>query len=267
MRFRLLTVGVVAAGAFAGTSGGANPGILQGYGLGLTLQPGWSGGVLPGEIYAVARSGALVQLDEAVVSPQRYAQLPQQIRAGTTRSFVAAGGRKFFLFVHTTVAHLAETNRVLRSVRVSQWSAPLAAPRFEGSRGWQVGRSGPRPLDHASASAWASTVAYRNGPSDLPPDATVSHIGAQGAVVYVWVTRPGGEATAAVRKDPLDLKAALCTRQWEGEVPGVTQCILLSRVPRQYDVAVYVYVRERSRLPSVQAELRRLVLPAWPARR
>lgn len=266
MGFRLLTLGVVAA-ALASTSVGANPGILQGYGLGLSLQPGWSGGVLPGEIYAVARSGALVQLDEAVVSPQLYSRLPRDIRVGTSRFYVQAGGRKFFLYVHSTAALLAETDRVLRSVRVTPWSAPLAAPRFRSSPGWQVGRSGPKPLDHASVSAWASTVPYENSPVDLPPDATVSHIGARGAVVYVWVTRPGGEATAAVRKDPLDLEAAHCTRQWEGQVPGVMLCTLLSRIPRRYDVAVSIFVRERSRLPAVQAELLRLVLLAWPTRR
>lgn len=265
MHLRFL-VGVITALTVAGTAlGGGSPHAVRGYGLSVIPPPGWVGHVLPGEITAIAPQGAVVQLDEAAVSPQRYVRLPKHVRAGTTRMFVRAGGRAFFLYVHSTAARLAETNRALASVRVTPWSAPLAPPRFASSPGWQVGHSGPTPNSaQAQASAWASTVAYENSPVDLPPDATLAYAGSGGIVVWVGLSRPRRTNPFPTRLDPLDLRQALCTHSWEGAIPGVIQCTLGSQVPGRYQISIYVYLRERSRLGAAQAELRRLALPAWP---
>jgi hypothetical protein len=247
-------------------SAGAGGRSVHGYGLSLRLPSGWGGSVDPGEIAAVAPSGADLQLYEAVVSPPRYVRLPRRVRAGTTRLFVEAGGSTFFLYVHTTRQRLAETDRVLASVRVSPWTAPLAAPRFRIAPGWQVGHSGPQPaMPRGYVSAWASTAAYRDGPIDLPPEGTLARAGRGAVVVWVGLTRPRRTNPPPVRRDPLDLERAFCTFGWEGGIPGVMQCTLASLVPGRYEVDVYVYVRQRSRLTAAQAELRRLVLPAWPA--
>jgi hypothetical protein len=253
-----LSFGVAAAAA----SGGGQE--IAGYGMSLTLPPGWVGHVLPGEINSIAPSGAILQLDEAVVSPQRYVRLPQQVNTGTTRLFITSGGRKFFLYVHTTSANLAAMNRVLQSVRIAPWSAPLAAPHFRGARGWQAGHSGSSPAARADVSAWASTVAYANSPVDLPPEATLARIGARGVIVWVGLVRPRANHPFPVRKDPLDLKQAFCTRAWEGAIPGVMQCTLWSHMPGRFEISIYVYLRNQDRLPAAQAELRRLVLPTWP---
>ena len=191
MRRLSAAVATMAALLVPAASGGAQARSVHGYGLSLALPSGWVGHVLPGEINAIAPEGAIVQLDEAVVSPQRYVRLPNHVRAGTTRLFVVVGGRSFFLYVHTTTPRLAETDRVIASVRATPWSAPLAAPRFRSSRGWQVGHSGPHPRRSAYVSAWASTVAYQNSPVDLPPEATLARAGARGVVVWVGLVRPG----------------------------------------------------------------------------
>jgi hypothetical protein len=256
---------VTAALALVGASASAGARGVHCYGFSLRLPQGWGGQVLPGEIDAIAAQGAFVQLDEALVSPQRYVPLPRHVRAGTTRLFVEAGGRKFFLSVHTTAARLAETNQVLASVRAKPWSAPFAAPRFTSSPGWQVGRSGPQPSrPRGYVSAWASTVAYQNSPIDLPPEATLARAGARGVVVWVGLSRPRRTNPPPVRRDPLDLTHPFCTFAWEGGIPGVMQCTLWSQLPGRYDIDVYVYLRERSRLVAAQRELRRLVLPTWP---
>ena len=266
MRVRLVVLAgaIAATSAFAGASTAASGRGVHGYGLSLTLPSGWIGHVLPGEIVAIAHSGAVVQLDEEFVSPQRYVRLPQRVRSGTTRLFVATGGRKFFLYVHTTAANLVAANQVLSSVRAVPWSAPLAPPRFRAVSGWQAGHSGPAPAAWASVSAWASTVAYANSPVDLPPEATLARAGRRGVVVWVGLVRPRRTHPFPVRKDPLDLKQALCTRSWEGAIPGVMQCTLWSHVPGRFEISVYVYLREQSRLGAAQAELRRLELPKWP---
>lgn len=241
-----LAAGVVAAGSQTRT--------LHGYGLSLTLASGWRGSVTPGEIAAIAPSGAVLQLDEAFVSPQRYVRLPNRVRPGTTRLYVETGGRKLFLWVHTTAARLAETNRVLASVRAAPWTAPLAAPRFRSSPGWQAGRSGPQPSPPRwYVSAWASTIPYENGPMDLPPDDTLAHAGARDVVVWVGLHRPRRRNPFPVRRDPLDLQQATCTASWEGGIPGVTQCTLWSQVPGLYEVDVYVYLRDRTRLAAASA--------------
>ena len=167
---------------------------------------GWVGHVLPGEIAAIARSGAVLQLYEAVVQPQRYVPLPRHVHPGTTRFFVASGGRKFFLYVHTTVANLAATNHALASVRIRPWSAPLAPPRFRDTPGWQVGHSSPAPAARAYVSAWASTFAYDNSPVDLAPDATLAHVGTRGIVAWVGLVRPRRSHPFPVRNDALDLR-------------------------------------------------------------
>jgi hypothetical protein len=256
---------IAVATALAVAGAAASAGVrVHGFGLALTPPPGWVGHVLPGEIDAIAPEGAVVQVDEAVVSPQRYVRLPTRVRAGTTRLFVESGGRKFFLYVHTTAANVAATNGVLRSIRIRPWTAPLAPPRSRRAPGWQAGHSGPAPTARASVSGWASTVAYANGPVDLPPDATLARAGPRGVVVWVGLVRPRRARAFPVRKDPLDLKHAFCTRAWEGAIPGVMQCTLGSHVPGRFEISVYVYLRQRSRLPAAQAELRRLVLPRWP---
>lgn len=269
MPVRLLVLGaavLMAAPTLAGASVAANGRGVHGFGLSVTLPPGWVGHVLPGEVFAIARSGASIQLDEAVASPQRYVRLPQRVHTGTTRLFVEAGRRKFFLFVHSTTANLAATNAVLASVRIRPWSAPLAPPHFLRAPGWQVGHSGPAPATRANVSGWASTVPYANSPVDLPPDATLARPGTRGVVVWVGLVQPRRSHPFPVRKDPLDLKQAFCTRAWEGEIPGVMQCTLSSHMPNRFEISVYVYVRERSQLAAAQAELRRLVLPKWPIR-
>jgi hypothetical protein len=266
MRTRLLAPLAAAAllvGTLAAVASGSGREI-RGYGMSLALPPGWVGHVLPGEITAIARSGTVLQLDEAVVQPQRYVPLPRHVHPGTTRLFVSSAGRKFFLYVHTTAANLAATNHALASVRIQPWSAPLAPPRFRNAPGWQVGHSSPAPAARAYVSAWASTVAYENSPVDLPPDATLARTGRAGIVAWVGLARPRSSHPFPVRRDPLDLKQAFCTRAWEGAIPGVMQCTLWSHVPGRFEISVYVYLRNRDRLPAAQAELRRLVLPRWP---
>lgn len=266
MRLRLVSavVAVTAVLVLVATSASAETRTLHGYGLSLTPPPGWVAHVLPGEVDAIASQGAVVQLDESIVSPQRYVRLPQHVSAGTTRLFVEAGGRRFFLYVHTTAAQRAATNLALASVRVTPWSAPLAPPHFSSSRGWQVGRSGPTPRSYASVSAWASTAPYENSPVDLPPEATLVRDGTHGIVVWVGLSRPRRTGPFPVRSDPLDLKQADCTRSWEGAIPGVMQCTLWSQVPGRWQISVYIYLKHRNQLPAAQAELRRLVLPRWP---
>jgi hypothetical protein len=261
----VLAAGAILAPASRAISAGAAARSVHGYGLSLTLAPGWLGNVSPGQIAAIAPSGALIQLDEAFVSPPRYVRLPRRVRPGTTRLYVEAGGRKLFLWIHTTAARLAETNRVLASIHAAPWSAPLAAPRFRSSPGWQVGRSGPQSRPpRGYVSAWASTVAYENGPFDLPPVDTLAHGGARAVVVWVGLEPPPRRSPFPVRRDPLDLRQAFCTRGWEGAVLRLMQCTLWSQVPGKYQVDVYVYLQARSRLAAAQAELRRLVLPRWP---
>lgn len=137
-------------------------------------------------------------------------------------------------------------------------SGPLPA----GKRGTAVRRQPREPTCRPGPQLSPTRTAR----STFPPDATRARAGARGVVAWVGLVRPRRTHPFPVRKDPLDLRQAFCTRAWEGAIPGVTQCTLWSHIPGRFEISVYVYLRERSRLGAAQAELRRLVPPKWPTR-
>jgi hypothetical protein len=113
------------------------------------------------------------------------------------RNFRIAG-RSFSLFAESGGAApdrrtLAQLNRLTGSIRVQGgdfYPGLLPPPTFAAARGWHAGSVRPVRQEVSNQSvAWAATVSYRDEPLQMPPHATLAHLGPDGIVISALVYR------------------------------------------------------------------------------
>jgi hypothetical protein len=202
---------------------------------------------------------------------------------GFARRNFSIGGRYFDLFVESGAAKPSEAavaglNELVASLAVRAgdfYPGTIEPPRFAPADTWYTGSFGGgevRATDNASA--WASTVPYRNGPRDLPPVDTLETLPPDGILIWVGLARenrfpPTGELRA--RRPPVAVPLQLGQAQggfgWEGQVRDISLYRLWGWVRQQYGIDVWIFFGRRE--PTAEQRLRaqgvldRLDLPAW----
>jgi hypothetical protein len=148
-------------------------------------------------------------------------------------------------------------------------------PRFPPAPGWHAGSYGGgevRATDFASA--WASTVPYRNGPRDLPPAATLETLPPDGILIWVGLARENRfPPTDELRKTrpllsvPLQAGHAQGGPGWEGLVGEISLYRLGGWVGEQYNADLWIFYGRREptaeQRARAQGMLDRLDLPDW----
>ncbi len=195
--------------------------------------------------------------------------------ARSARHFAVAG-RSFDLFVeagspHVTAGRLAELNALVRSLRIEpgDFYPGLAPPaRFRPASGWYTKhaptvRVGPE----TSSTTIASTVPYRDCLNCFPPHETVSRLPPGGIVIFLSLDASNRRPpVVAGQPSALRLHRRSCG-PFEG-IPDVATCALHAQVFGRYAVDGWVVFGRAhpaaSQIERAQAELDRLVLPAWP---
>jgi hypothetical protein len=200
---------------------------------------------------------------------------------GVAHRFVSMAGRVFVLFGEAGSRPVredtvAQANAALGTLEVEPgdfYPGAVAPATFARAPGWHTGDSGPfgrRPWGEQTQS-WAATVAYADGPFDLPPRRTVERLPEDGVLVWVGLSRASAPDALRARYPALERPYQLADFDvhsvWEGQIRDVPEYELLTRVPGQYKVEVRVYFGRGDPTPEMraaaQAELERLRLPDW----
>jgi hypothetical protein len=199
-----------------------------------------------------------------------------------SRNFSIAG-RYFDLFVESGAPKppedaVAGLNELVRSLEVRAgefYPGTIEPPRFTSADGWHAGSYGGGEVKATDvASAWASTVPYRNGPRDLPPHDTLETLPADGILIWVGLARENRfPPTDELRKRrpqlsvPLKVADAQGGPGWEGLVGEVSLYRRWGWVGEQYNVDLWIFYGRRE--PTAQQRawaqemLDRLELPDW----
>jgi hypothetical protein len=277
------------------------------YGIAITLPTGWHARLTRATVEAETVEGdLLVRLFEYEPEPNFLAEWKQTHPEGLPAPFTAAefgppepgtynprhgfarrnfsmAGRYFDLFVESAAAKpsaaaVAGLNELVGSLEVSAgdfYPGTIQPPRFAPADGWYSGSHGGgevRATDHASA--WASTVPYRNGPRDLPPRDTLETLPLDGILIWVGLARdnrfpPTGELrpTRPRLSVPLQVAETQGGFGWEGQVREISLYRLWGWVGGQYNVDLWIFYGRREPTPEQKARaqeaLDRLDLPAW----
>lgn len=202
---------------------------------------------------------------------------------GFARRNFSLAGRYFDLFVEAGAAKppedaVAELNALLASLEVragDYYPGTIEPPWFRPADGWHTASHGGGQVRAADyASAWASTVPYRNGPRDLPPADTLETLPADGILIWVGLARDNRfPPTAELRRRrpavsvPLQVGQAQGGPGWEGQVGEISLYRLWGWVGEQYSVDLWIFfgraepsAEQRAR---AQALLDGLQLPSW----
>jgi hypothetical protein len=202
---------------------------------------------------------------------------------GFARRNFSLASRYFDLFVEAGAPKppedaIAGLNELVQSLDVQAgdfYPGTIEPPRFSRATGWYADSFGGgevRATDYASA--WASTVGYRNGPRDLPPTATLETLPPDGIVIWVGLARdnrfpPTGEVRRREPRVsvPLQLRETQGGYGWEGQVGDVALYRLWGWVGEQYSVDLWIFYGRREptagQRSAAQAALDRLDLPDW----
>ena len=201
---------------------------------------------------------------------------------GFARRNFSVAGRYFDLFVESGSAKplddsVAALNELVGSLEVRGgdfYPGTIEPPRFSSATGWYAGSFGGGEVRASDfASAWASTVPYRNGPRDLPPAATLETLPPDGILIWAGLTRdnrfPPTREVRTTRKVsvPLHVEQTRGGPGWEGQVREISLYRLVGRVDEQYDVDLWMFYGRAEptadQREQAQAALNRLVLPEW----
>ena len=229
-----------------------------------------------GGIRADAGPPALDADDFTEPEPGTYPQ-----HHAVARHFLAMAGRVFVLFAEAGARPVAEdavtqANAALATLEVEPgdfYPGAVAPATFVAARGWHTGDSGPferRPWGEQTQS-WAATVAYADGPFDLPPRKTIERLPKDGILIWVGLSRASDPSAPGQRYSVHELPFRLAdfTRhdEWEGRIRDVPEYELVTRVPGRYEVNVRIYFGRadptQEMLAAAQAALDRLRLPDW----
>jgi hypothetical protein len=204
-------------------------------------------------------------------------------RHGFARRNFSLSGRYFDLFVESGAAKpskhaVAGLNELVASLEVRAgdfYPGTIERPRFPPATGWYTGSFGGgevRATDFASA--WASTVPYRNDPRDLPPVATLETLPAEGILIWVGLARDNRfSPTNELRPRRPRVSVPLQVGQtqggfgWEGQVREISLYRLWGWAREQYNVDLWIFYGRREPTAEqralAQGALDRLDLPDW----
>jgi hypothetical protein len=192
------------------------------------------------------------------------------------RSFLASG-RKFVLSASAgslppSPAALIAANQILASLRVEAgdfYPGEVEPATFAPAPGWYAATSGPAPVELGGqhTSSWASTIPYRDPPSQFPPHETLAALPPDGIAIVVWLSRGRARRSELpARQPPFDLADAQ-PGPFEGVRSDGATYRILAHVPERFDVTLWIFFGRRDptseQRQSVRAELRRLRLPEW----
>jgi hypothetical protein len=202
---------------------------------------------------------------------------------GFARRNFSLSGRYFDLFVEAGAAKpavgvIAGLNELVGSLEVRAgdfYPGTIEPPRFRPGDGWHAGSFGGgevRAADHASA--WASTVPYRNGPRDLPPRETLETLPPDGILIWVGIARDNRfPPTSELRRRqprvsvPLQLGETKGGFGWEGQVREISLYRLWGWIGEQYNVDLWIFYGRweptTGQRATAQVMLDGLVLPDW----
>jgi hypothetical protein len=202
---------------------------------------------------------------------------------GFARRNFSLAGRHFDLFVESGApnppeAAVAELNELVGSIEVRAgdfYPGTIEPPRFSPAAGWYTGAEGGGEVRATEfASAWASTVHYRNGPRDLPPAATLETLPPDGIVIWVGLARDNRfPPTSELRRReprvsaPLQVGETQGGHGWEGQVGDIALYRLWGWVGEQYTVDLWIFYGRgeptAGQRAQAQGALDRLDLPDW----
>jgi hypothetical protein len=255
--------------------------VIRGYGMSLTVPDGWSGRITHG-LVRLRGAGLRIEIRESSPTNRldpffRRRSVPA-LRASDFRSaehhlgFTVAG-RHFAVLpfpARPSQAAIDVANSALRSFTVRAgryYGQPLAPARFPKRPGWFVGaRAGKLLAEGGQTETWASTVPYRDAPSQIPPHRTLARLPRDGVIIWVSLSRD-----SALRQRPfnsLSIRRRLIESSFEGLPKGVA---LYRASVRQasYDMGVWVFFKTLHPRAEVvaraQAQLDSLRLPSWPS--
>jgi hypothetical protein len=202
---------------------------------------------------------------------------------GFARRNFSLAGRYFDLFVESGTANPSEAsvaglNELVASLEVRAgdfYPGTIEPPRFPPTTGWHTGSFGGGEVRAADyASAWASTVPYRNGPRDLPPASTLEALPPDGILIWVGLARDNRfPPTSELRRSwprlsvPLRIDQTQGGYGWEGQVREISLYRLWGWIGEQYNVDLWIFYGRREptaeQRARAQGALDQLDLPDW----
>lgn len=273
---------VAVAFVFAGLTGSGTPTALHGYGMSITIPPGWHGRITHG-LVRVRGEGLFFEIRESTPEARpdpffRRRTVPTlhatDFRSAEHHLGFTLSGRQFALLPfpaqRVTPSAIRTANDVLRSFTAKPgrfYGQALPPARFPMEPGWFVGARGGKLLaEGGQTETWAATVPYRDPPLQIPPHRTLRRLAPDGIILWVSLSRD-----SALRQRPfnsLRIRRRLISNNFEGLPRGIGLYRAVVRRP-PYDVGLWVFFKSVRPAPRTiaraQTELDRLRLPAWPA--
>ncbi len=273
---------VAVAFVFAGLTGSGTPTALHGYGMSITIPPGWHGRITHG-LVRVRGERLFFEIRESTPEARpdpffRRRTVPTlhatDFRSAEHHLGFTLSGRQFALLPfpaqRVTPSAIRTANDVLRSFTAKPgrfYGQSLPPARFPMEPGWFVGARGGKLLaEGGQTETWAATVPYRDPPLQIPPHRTLRRLAPDGIILWVSLSRD-----SALRQRPfnsLRIRRRLISNNFEGLPRGIGLYRAVVRRP-PYDVGLWVFFKSVRPAPRTiaraQTELDRLRLPAWPA--
>jgi hypothetical protein len=184
------------------------------------------------------------------------------------------GGRAFTAHVYGPPARRRQALAILDSLRVrpAPFDTRLHAAHFPSAPGWRTRISGPsdeNPSCVRQRVSWASTVPFRDGPMQLPPDRMIQSLPPDGIIIAAtqYVDRCRRLRGLPALRPPLSLDRAKRSG-FPGprgdELPLYT---ILGRFAGRYDFDVWVFYGRptptHAQRAAAQRELRGVRWSAW----
>jgi hypothetical protein len=272
---------------------------LHGYGISMSLPPGWNGRVTRGELDAAsadslgpddirlrllehATNGGFVARRVPIsLTPAEFVppvgESDPNIPAMTGGSFVDQG-RYFVLWVDAgsfppSAEAVEQANAALATLTVEPgdfYPGTVEPATFGPVDGWHTGTSGStdaRP-DGQQTFTWASTVPYRDEPFQFAPHKTLAALPPDGIAIDVQLFGPDDRAAGVV--PPFRVGQAEEPGSFEGVDSRDPLYAIRGRASGQkYDVEISVFFGRphptADQIAAANAELARLRLPDWTA--
>jgi hypothetical protein len=184
------------------------------------------------------------------------------------------GGRAFTAHIYGPPARRRQALDILDSLRVrpAPFSTRLHAAHFPFAPGWRTrisGPSGENPSCLTQRVSWASTVAFRDGPMQLPPHRMIATLPPDGIIIAVtqYVDRCRRLRGIRARHPPLSLTDATRSGFPGPRGDDLPLYTILGRFAGRYDFDVRVFYGRReptaAQRAAAQRELAGVRWAAW----
>lgn len=204
----------------------------------------------------------------------RSSYLPYECMGRSWRVDFRDGGRAFTAHVYGPPARRRQALAILNSLRVrpAPFSTRLHAAHFPAAPGWRTRISGPsreQPSCLTQRTSWAATIAFRDGPSELPPHRMIASLPPGGVIIAVtqYVDRCRRLRGIAARRPPLSLADATRSGFPGPRGDELPLYRILGRFAGRYDFDVWVFYGRhtptRAQRTAAQRELSGARWPAW----